>query len=217
LSYLHNYCDLTHRTARTIEILADYNFKVQFLPGKKIVSEDILSRIEWPYNECSWPQVDTGGEEVVAPVIQGQAPVLDWVAEQDADEDSKLLKQWLQAGRRPPKEAVIGSSGTLQNCCSNFEQFELQDGKVCSMWTNEGSLPNRYLKMVSTFWRKTILEGNHKELGHIRSSKMKLSLHKFFYWFGMLADVDTCKVCCRRLPGNSLAPLVQEVDSFFNQ
>jgi hypothetical protein len=37
----------------------------------------------------------------------------------------------------------------------------------------------------------------------------------------MSADVDvwvkSCKVCRRRLPGNSRAPLVQEADSFFNQ
>jgi hypothetical protein len=37
----------------------------------------------------------------------------------------------------------------------------------------------------------------------------------------MSADVDvwvkSCKVCRRRLPGNSRAPLIQEADSFFNQ
>jgi hypothetical protein len=48
-----------------------------------------------------------------------------------------------------------------------------------------------------------------------------LALRKSFYWFGMSADVDNwvkaCKVCRRRLPGNSRAPLIQEADSFFNQ
>jgi hypothetical protein len=115
LLYLHNYRDLTHRMAKMIEILADYNFKVQFLSGKKNVLADILFRIG---------HVDTGGEEVIAPVIWEQAPVLEWVAQQDADEDIKLLKQWLQAGRRPPKEAVTGSSDTLRSSWANFTQFE---------------------------------------------------------------------------------------------
>jgi putative transposase len=46
LLYLQNFKDLTHRTARMLEILADYHFKMQFLAGKKNVSADALSRIE---------------------------------------------------------------------------------------------------------------------------------------------------------------------------
>jgi hypothetical protein len=132
-----------------------------------------------------------------------------------------MLKRWLQAGRRPAKEDVSGSSGALRNFWSNFTPFELRDSIVCCVWTNEGSFPDRNLKVVSTSWRKIILEGNHEELGHIGTTKRKLALRKSFYWFGMLADVDVwvkaCKVCRRRLPGNSRAPLVQEADSFFNQ
>jgi hypothetical protein len=70
-------------------------------------------------------------------------------------------------------------------------------------------------------WRKTILEGHHEQHGHVGTTKEKMALHQSFYWFGMSADVDTwiksCKVCRRRLPGNTQAPLVQEADSFFNQ
>jgi hypothetical protein len=85
LSYLQNYRDLLHRTARMLEILADYDFKVQFLAGKKNVSAEALSRIKWPYGECSWPQRNCAQEEVVAAVLPDTpTPVLDWVAEQDA-------------------------------------------------------------------------------------------------------------------------------------
>jgi hypothetical protein len=154
LLYLQIYRDLTHRTARMLEILADYDFKVQFLAGKKNVSADALSRIEWPYGECPWPQVDCTQEEVIAAVIQdAQTLVLDWVAEQDADEDMSMLKQWLLAGQRPPKEAVVGTSGTIRSSWANFEQMVLQDSIVCRVWTNEGSLPNCYLKVVPTSWR----------------------------------------------------------------
>jgi putative transposase len=48
LLFLQNYRDLTHHTARMLEILADYDFKVQFIAGKKNLSTNILSRIEWP-------------------------------------------------------------------------------------------------------------------------------------------------------------------------
>jgi hypothetical protein len=132
-----------------LEILADYDFKVQFLAGKKNVSANTLRRIEWPYDECPWPQVDTGGEEVIAAVIpDAQTSVLDWIAEQGADEDISVLKQWLVAGRRPMKETVFGASGAMRNFWSNFKQFDPRDGVVCRVWTNEGSLHDRYLKVV---------------------------------------------------------------------
>jgi hypothetical protein len=95
------------------------------------------------------------------------------------------------------------------------------DRVVCRVWTDEGTLPDWYLKVVPTSWRKQILEGHHEELWHIGCTKMKLSLRKLMYWFRMSADVDTwvksCKVCRKCLPGNSRAPLVQELDAFFNQ
>jgi hypothetical protein len=219
LLYLQNYQDLTHRTAR-MEILADYDFKVQFLAGKKNVSADALSRIEWPYEECPWPQVDTEGEVCAAAAAAAvnpdtQTPVLDWVAEQGADEDISMLKQWLVAGRRPTKETVFGTSGAVRNAWANFEQFELNDDILCHVWTDG------YLRVVPTSWRKTILKGHHKQHGHVRTTKVKMALRQSLFWFRMSADVDTwiksCKVCRRRLPGNSRAPLVQEADSFFNQ
>jgi hypothetical protein len=222
LSYLQNYRDLTHRTARMLEILADYDFKVQFLAGKKNVSADALSRIKWPYGECPWPQVDCAQEEVVVAVLpDAPTPVLDWVAERDAVKDISMLKQWLLAGRRPLKEVVVGASGATRSFWANFEQFELQGGVVCCVFADEGSLPDQHLKVVRTSWRKRILEGHHERQEQIVCTKMKLSLHKSMYWFGMSADVDdwvkSCKVCRRRLPGNSRAPLVQEADWFFNQ
>ena len=229
LSFLKNYRDLTHRTARMLEMLADYSFKVQFISGKKNVPADILSRIEWPYGECPWSQVDTGGEEVVAPVVENaeapgvnaKEPVLDWAVEQGSDEDIGVLKDWLQFGVRPPKESVKGSSAAVRSYWANFEQFELRNGIICRVWTDEGSLPDRYLKVVPTAWRKTILQGHHEDLGHIGCTKMKMLLRSTMYWFGMSSDIDlwvqACKVCRRRLPGNTRAPLVQEPEAFFGQ
>ena len=165
LSYLQNYRDLTHRTARMLEILADYDFKVQFLAGKKNVSADALSRIEWPFGECPWTEVDKD-MEVVAPVVHDvQEPVLNWTAEQEADEDISIIKQWLVAGERPPKETVSGTSGAVRSAWASYEQMALQDGVVCRVWTDEGSLPDRNLKLVPTSWRKRILEGHHELMG----------------------------------------------------
>jgi hypothetical protein len=111
-----------------LEILANYDFKVQFLTGKKNVFAHALSRIEWPYEECPWPQVDTGGEEVCSAVAaaavipDAQTPVLDWVAEQGADKDISMLKQWLVAGRRPTKM----SAGQLPSASGTRGELLLQ-------------------------------------------------------------------------------------------
>ena len=65
LVYLKNYRDLTHRTARALEVLSDFgDFKIQYIAGKKNIPADCLSRIPW--KETSFAQVDAN--EILAPV-----------------------------------------------------------------------------------------------------------------------------------------------------
>ena len=166
--------------------------------GEKHIPADALSRIPWSYGESPWSRVDTGGE-VAVPVVTEGDPVMNWTAEQDADEDVGQLKRWLQRGERPAKEVVRPGSLALRSYWATFEQFELKDGIVCHVWTDEGGLPDRHLKVVPTTWRNTILQGHHEERGHIGQTKMKILLRNSFYWYGMAADinqwVNACKVC----------------------
>ena len=48
LIYLHNMKIIDSRLARTLEDLADFNFKIQYTPGKQNIAADALSRLYSP-------------------------------------------------------------------------------------------------------------------------------------------------------------------------
>ena len=65
LTYLKSYKDLTHRTARALELLADYgDFGIKYIQGKKNIPADCLSRVPW--KETTFSQIDVS--EILAPM-----------------------------------------------------------------------------------------------------------------------------------------------------
>jgi hypothetical protein len=83
LVYLHNFRDLTGRTARMLEVMADYDFVIEYQPGKDMQATDALSRIPWDRMDClpdhksvPWNQLSREAE-TVAPIISSP---IDWKA-----------------------------------------------------------------------------------------------------------------------------------------
>ena len=235
LTWLKNYRDLTHRTARALEVLADFgDFKIQYIQGKKNIPADCLSRIPW--KETSFAQVDAN--EMLAPVTTrsaGQAVAesaageqleepegpRDWVKAQSKDSDVKRLKEWLKSGDRPPQRETSAFSPTLKSYYASFKQFAIKDGVVYRVWTDEQGGKDRLLKVVPEQWKAKLMEGYHDGLGHPGVSRMNATLRAKYYWHQMSLDikrhVDTCGLCQVVKPNRVRAPLVQHPLAYFNQ
>ena len=220
LSYLKNYQtkDLTFRTARMLEQLAGFGeFKVQFIPGKKNIPADALSRVKWREMKFSELPTESVAAAVAAPVSQ-----FDWVKEQEEDDDLKVLKGWLTAGFKPDQQGVSALSPCLRSYWFSFPQFRLNDkGVIERTWTETDGSDDKYLKVVPLSMRQRLLEGYHEQIGHPGITRMYLQLREKYFWHRMRLDVarhcDTCQICQVTKAKVTKAPLVQHQLSYLSQ
>ena len=217
LSYLQKYRDLTFRTARMLEQIADFgDFVIKHVPGKSNIPADALSRVNW--GETKFSEIEK--EEVLAPIWQPNKPI-DWVKEQSVDDDLKTLRVWLESGAKPPQRQISAFSPSLRSYWFTFDQFELVNGVVMRVWTETDGTDNKNLQVVPLQMRQQVLIGHHDQVAHPGISKMITALRKKYYWFKMSDDVarfvQTCSVCSVVKAHTARAPLVQHPLSYMSQ
>lgn len=230
LVYLKSYRDLTHRTARALEMLADYgDFKIQYIPGKKNIPADALSRVPWKettftrvdISEVLAPMTTRSGHGGTEPAVEQPAEPRDWEKAQSKDLDIVQLKRWLSDGGRPPSTETTAFSPALKSYWATFAQFRIKEGIVHRVWTDGSGGPDSWLKLVPDQWRQRLLEGYHDENGHPGTKRLNATLRTRYYWFGMSLDatrhVETCGLCQVVKPNRVRAPLKQHPLGFVGQ
>ena len=233
LTYLKSYKDLTHRTARALELLADYgDFGIKYIQGKKNIPADCLSRVPW--KETTFSQIDVS--EILAPMAtrsskdakddkkadgEDREGPKNWAKAQAADRDLQRLREWLKDGGRPPRRETSALSPALKSYWASFDQFKLVNGVVCRVWTDEMGGDNLFLKVVPEEWRHQLLLGYHDDQGHPGMTRLNATLKKKYYWYAMGQDaqrfVDSCKLCQVVKPNRAKAPLQQHPLGYFGQ
>ena len=209
LRWLCNFKEPEGQLARWMETLAPYHMDIQHRPGQRHRNADALSRL--PCKQCG---IYAGWEEQkshnVATICAQGNPISQ---KQDEDVDVKLVKSWIENGKRPYYREI-----------ANRSRF------VKSLWNvgpERGTLYRKFLQedesviqqeIVPMTMRKEIFKNLHDGPvgGHLGIRKTLDKIRAKYYWPGLHMDValyvGNCKDCnMRKQPAKLLRAPTQLV------
>ena len=155
LQWLNSFKDPQGQVARWLDILAEYDFRIQHRPGAKHGNADALSRL--PCKQCGLgappPHIDPvedGNCDDVSNAAMAANTRLDGDPKQGQKEDVDLQQvvSWLLSNNIPPALPTSGSYW-LQTLWSQKNQLLLKDGILYRQWLDvPGGGCNHHLQLV---------------------------------------------------------------------
>ena len=216
LSWLLRFKNPEGQMARWLEILGEYNLKIQHRAGRLHGNADALSRR--PCDQCRYCDLKESKHEeagnairirMVNRPIREDKPVGDaawmegWPNQQVIDwqgDDpviSKILS-WKEVADKPQWSVVKNEGSLIRNCWTLWSELEIHEGLLYRHCSLDGE-PEKHLRLVAPSpMRREILRQLHanRTAGHFGVRKTAFNVRRRFWWPGLAADVATwCKEC----------------------
>jgi hypothetical protein len=176
--------------------LVDYNFRIDWCPGKDHLVADALSRA--PVFQEDDQATITEEENVALCFKVAEDPALQSLYD-DAEEDdtyTRIIEAWKKNENPKTNQVLIPYAGV-------WEQISLFDDSLLVLDGQRIVVPRNA--------QKRILKLLH--IPHAGINKTKMNAKRFYYWPGMNNDikqiVGNCHVCQEKLPSQRREPLVQ--------
>ena len=125
--------------------------------------------------------------------------------EQKKDVTMAPLIVHLEAGKeRPPYEDVSAGPPALKTYWAQWPMLAVRDGVLCRKWEDDDGKHSRWLIVLPTTMRSTILHHLHecKTAGHMGETKTRHKVRQRYYWTGMVSDIKfhirQCEGCAQR-------------------
>lgn len=215
LTWLLQFRDPEGQTARWIERLQSYNFRIEHRKGAAHGNADALSRRPCPL-ECRQCAGHEGKECVQAIVMEVPAEWSDAAVRKDQLEDADIgpVLSAVELGVRPTRAEVAGTSEVAKCYFAQWDSLFVENGVLSRRWeSNDGRTSIRQLVLP----RKRVVEvvsAMHGS-GHFGVNKTLERARERFYWVHCGADVkEVCRKCdiCsakRGPPTRSRGPMMQ--------
>ena len=209
LTYVLSSAKLNAVGMRWVNELADYNFAINYKPGKTNVDADYLSRrpmdiaeLKKSCTESVDPQslgAVMSGMEYVGPVVSSAVVASKLELKADGEtvmvsrEDLKQAQQSdavvgpvyraVVAGSRPGKKEWLEFSSLSRVLMRSFGKLKVKDGVLCRETVNfkQIVLPQCYYNLV--------YEELHQKMGHVGVEKVCDLAQRRFYWPRMCDDI----------------------------
>ena len=227
LRWLCNFKEPEGQLARWLEVLSEFNFKIQHRPGRSHQNADALSRLPCP--QCKREthdedvvrhlEVEPGGssEKPDASVSETSLPeavgddLIESLSSEElsalqlADPDLKIAIGWKEAGiERPPFEKIAHESPEVKALWGQWNGLYLRDGILYLKWESEDAKSMSFRLVVPRNLWNMVLEQLHDVPtgGHLGFAKVWGKAQPRFYWYKMKAFIQTwlnnCLSCARR-------------------
>ncbi len=222
LRWLLNFRCSEGQTARWLEELQQYDFKVEHRPGARHVNADALSRRPCMDSGCKYcakletkeklQRQDHGGCECVSyhTTADTTGVVKTWSQEelrqaQKGDTDIQPVVRWKEEGEaRPPWQVVAPYSETTKAYWSQWESLLLESGVLYRLWETPAGERSIKQLVVPKEIRMELLQHLHSSptAGHLGVNKTLGRVRERFYWVQCSKDVRTfcrnCDLCSSR-------------------
>ena len=214
LRWLMRFKNPDGQLARWLEVLSEYDMKIEHRPGRQHQNADALSRLpckqcgfheDWEKEESNIPKVQVVGASIKTEnnhqYIKNDDPIT--IAElQDGDSDISCVKTWLVEKSRPPYHNVSSQSWVVKALWSQWTSLTVKDNILYRKYQekNEGVLQ----AVIPFSERRKVLFLCHdnKTAGHFGIRKTLAKIRQRFYWPGLQSDVRKyvtgCEKCSKR-------------------
>ena len=193
---------------RWLETLSNYDFEIQFRPGRQHGNADALSRLDHaPPLEVQEVldehlEVKNGGIAALlptAPVVEG-----DLAQRQDEDQELLLIKEWVRTGTWPPPNELKKMSRDIRSYASLRPALALEDGDLLVKRCPPNVQGRERQICVPQQLQAPLMLQCHEAAGHRGGENTHEQFARRFYFPGAAAEaavaVKLCVTCQRNKP-----------------
>ncbi|BHF69809.1 hypothetical protein SprV_0301285600 [Sparganum proliferum] len=192
LKWLRNFKDAEGQVARWRELLEEFDFQVQYRPGKRHNNADTLSRP--PLSPTKVPN----DALPVAAIHMSQAAQEQWAQMQASDPNVSIIYDRQLHGSPKPSAREMESLSWEAHCLWSMWPFlRLVDNIL--FFQHHPSLPKRLV--VPRNLRAQVIRATHEELAHCGQAKTLTAVRQRYWWPDQRRDVvsvcQTCQTCAQ--------------------
>ena len=138
LKWLQSFKKPEGQVARWLELLAQYDYKIEHRPGKKHQNADALSRTPLPVAVAAGQTVQTNAVDSGDRTWFRGWTAADLQSRQAADPDLKPILSWKQnQTSQPTPQEVQGVSKATKSLWARWNRLQLQNGVLYRRWETE--------------------------------------------------------------------------------
>ncbi len=196
---------------RWVAQLANYDYQLQYRPGREHTNADVLSRL--PEVEGRGPPLGStagcdeglmvgiveapGLQQEEAPASWGWDPQR-WKERQEGDAGLMAIRSWLAQGLWPEVAERRAQTGVVRKLLGQWERLYLRDGVVCRSIRDPVLGETVCQVVVPEGEIQALLQAYHTQLGHQGPERTVSLLRRHFHWPGMETFVNSFIRKCPR-------------------
>ncbi|KAG1940729.1 interleukin-1 receptor accessory protein-like 1-A [Pimephales promelas] len=196
---------------RWVAQLANYDYQLQYRPGREHTNADALSRLpvtkgsEQTESPTSEPEEGLMVGVVEAPGIRLEGVPTGWGWDpgrwkelQQGDVDLARVYAYLQQGSRPGVEERRTQTVAVRKLMGQWKKLSLREGVICRSVQEPVTQEVVHQVVVPKGQRLALLEAYHTHIGHQGQERTLSLLRRYFHWVGMEAMVESFVRSCPR-------------------
>ena len=211
LTWLINFKDPEGQTARWIQSLSEYRFKIALRAGKQHGNADGLSRrpcqgADMACRQCELMERANVEKQVCSITIPPTWSNDELSVKQKADPVIKDVYDELLRGVAPSGQTTTSWTATTKRLASEYDRLKLCDGVLVRSWfdTRGQECSNQIILPRELVPEALKMAHDNNLSGHFGEKRTLQRLRERFFWPNMSVDVrqwyKSCETCCTRKP-----------------